>query len=575
MPDFDDIIGKRIGKCLISKRLSNGGFGYSFIGFDDEIKKERVVKISRITLDGGVGDIDALENFKREGIILARLNHPQIVSLIEQGEAFGYRYMIIDYIKGFDFTKVLSILKKRRKKLGCSWQSIIDPASAFAIVLSALSPLAYSHKVKIELPGQKVVKGLAHRDISTGNLIIGHGHEQEGYVHLIDFGIAKTNINISSTINANLIGSPIYMSPMRLKAMSRHKPEEIYWNTFQQTKHDIHSIGCFLYELLTGVPHIQTTDVASCVAQIQSPDTYKDLQETLKVRGFSRDIRDVISKSIVFPDFKKKNTPYQYSDAGEMIQDVQAIYEELAGDVPVKDLLIKLSSEIDNPGIITADSGTTRIGALSKTGKYKTGFSGKHKSTRIYLLSGAFIVAALIYAVYVLYIQLSARASVKSDYREIHTDSSYLKSTVTSAPVPMGASVKNSTNKNMDSSSIRLVYDSKRDKSSLKSKVSSKTRTIKPVTPRAAAPHKPITTAFNEVQQLIKAGNTMEAYKKVNAAIAAYDDAAFYVIQAGLLKRRNPNSNKVTELLNSARQKKSRIWTKEELLSKISDLELL
>ncbi|MFC1585827.1 protein kinase, partial [Fibrobacterota bacterium] len=112
MKDSLGLIGKKFGKCVIEKPLAKGGFGYSYLGYDAEFDRRRVIKVARIPM-GADGDEElVLDNFKREGIVLSRLNHPQIVKIMEQGEEYSYRYMIIEYISGFDLKQVIKILTK-------------------------------------------------------------------------------------------------------------------------------------------------------------------------------------------------------------------------------------------------------------------------------------------------------------------------------------------------------------------------------------------------------------------------------------------------------------------------------
>jgi serine/threonine protein kinase len=389
-----ELIGKKIGKCIVERPLAKGGFGFSYIGFDSELEKKRVIKVSQASSGSEVTSSYDLECFKREGHILARLKHPQIVSLTEQGEAFGYRYMIIEYIDGFDFSRVLRILRNKREEMSCRWSDLLDPVTALGLLASALEPLQYAHKAKISLPGEEAVQGLAHRDISTGNLMLGSGHEYQGQVYLIDFGTAKSNFNLSSTLDMAVVGSIKYMSPMRLMKKTHEALQSSCWEGFRQTQFDVHSMGCFLWELLTGGPHIiiRDNDLAQAVAEIQNPETYRELFANTRI--YDRDIQSLIRKSVVLPDLKTNRTPFQYRDASEMLKDVYDVYYRMSGRAPVHQVLAQFSREIQDPSLLDVHSrpASGRIARFSKTGKIQSGFRTRSRSRSLTLATVLLLV---------------------------------------------------------------------------------------------------------------------------------------------------------------------------------------
>ena len=191
----DQLIGVRFEKCIVEKLIGRGGYGLSYLAFDGELQEHRVIKVSQ---DSGLDESTRrrhLKTFLEEGLILSRLKHPQIVTLRGQGDKHGHRYMILDYIQGYSLRAILDAVGQRQVALGCAWQDLMDPITASALILSALYPLEYAHRANVHLPDREIF-GVAHRDISPGNLILGVKGNEKGRLVLIDFGTAKTALNV-------------------------------------------------------------------------------------------------------------------------------------------------------------------------------------------------------------------------------------------------------------------------------------------------------------------------------------------------------------------------------------------
>jgi len=343
-----DFIGKKLGNVTIEKLLHQGGYGNSYIGFDESLEKSRVIKICQQPIDTGDSGNREMEDFINEGLILSRLNHAQIVSIIEHGEAFGHRYMILNYIKGPSLVTLIQSLNGIKKEYECSWENVLDPHLALALAISCLKPLAYAHETRIELPNQEVQNGIAHRDISPSNLILGTGSELEGKVHLIDFGTAKTGVDLMKTMHAKIIGSPKYLSPMRLiRPRYEGKNETEYWKTFKQSQHDIHAMGCIFIELLTGKPFILIDrDISGCLQAIVNPQTYKDLYARIKI--YDPSIQRLIKESVLLPDVENNKGGYQYKTAKEMLEAFEKVFYRLSGFAEHEKVLVDFSRRIEN-----------------------------------------------------------------------------------------------------------------------------------------------------------------------------------------------------------------------------------
>jgi serine/threonine protein kinase len=371
----DQLIGARFEKCVVEKLIGRGGYGLTYLAFDGELQEHRVIKVSQ---DSGLDEATRrrhLKTFLEEGLILSRLKHPQIVTLRGQGDKHGHRYMILDYIQGYSLRAVLDTIGQRQVELGCSWQDLMDPVTASALVLSALYPLEYAHRANVHLPDREIF-GVAHRDISPGNLILGVKGNEKGRLVLIDFGTAKTALNENVTVDQNLVGTIPYMGKARLQ--KANSPEERalhqdFWKDFRETQHDIHAVGVLYYQLLTGRLPFYGETTPQIIVKILDRETYAQCH--LDIASAHPYASAVLRKSLVWHDF---NLPlsaqeYQYPDAAAMRPELEEVFHSLSGGRSVNDVLIALGKKLAHPETLVpieegakAKNGTASTGSLPK-----------------------------------------------------------------------------------------------------------------------------------------------------------------------------------------------------------------
>ena len=155
--------------------------------------------------------------FTRESALAAALDHPHIVRIVSSGEADGLLFLAMSYIEGSDLREVL----QREGRL--------DPERALELVAQAASGLDSAHRA-----------GLVHRDVKPGNILIGLGPDGE-HAYVCDFGLARHASSVSSlTGDRGFVGTIDYISP-----------EQIEGRTVDQ-RADVYSLGCVLFECLTG-----------------------------------------------------------------------------------------------------------------------------------------------------------------------------------------------------------------------------------------------------------------------------------------------------------------------------------
>ena len=371
----DQLIGARFEKCVVEKLIGRGGYGLTYLAFDGELQEHRVIKVSQ---DSGLDESTRrrhLKTFLEEGLILSRLKHPQIVTLRGQGDKHGHRYMILDYIQGYSLRAILDAIGQRQVELGCAWQDLMDPITASALILSALYPLEYAHRANVHLPDREIF-GVAHRDISPGNLILGVKGNEKGRLVLIDFGTAKTALNENVTVDQNLVGTIPYMGKARLQ--KANSPEERalhqeFWKDFRETQHDIHAIGVLYYQLLTGRLPLCGETTPQIIVKILDREAYAQCH--LDIASAHPYASSVFRKCLVWHDFNLpiSEQDYQYPDAASMRPEMEEVFHSLSGGRSVNDVLIALGKRMAHPESFAPvetgakpRSGTASTGSLPK-----------------------------------------------------------------------------------------------------------------------------------------------------------------------------------------------------------------
>lgn len=228
------------GRYELGELLGRGGMAEVRKGTDTRLG--RVVAVKRLRTDLA-GDATFQQRFRREAQSSASLNHPAIVAVYDTGEepapAGSHEppqpYIVMEYVAG---RTLRDILREGRKIL---------PERALEITSGVLSALDYSHRA-----------GIIHRDIKPANVML----TPSGDVKVMDFGIARAISDASSTMTqtAAVVGTAQYLSPEQARGES------------VDSRSDVYSTGCLLYELLTGrPPFVGDSPVAVAYQHVREP----------------------------------------------------------------------------------------------------------------------------------------------------------------------------------------------------------------------------------------------------------------------------------------------------------------
>ncbi len=214
--------GRLIGeRYQLGELLGRGGMAEVRKGTD--LRLGRTVAVKRLRTDLA-GDATFQARFRREAQSSASLNHPSVVAVYDTGEErstdgsdVAQPYIVMEHVAG---RTLRDILREGRKIL---------PERALEITSGVLSALDYSHRA-----------GIVHRDIKPGNVML----TPSGDVKVMDFGIARAMSDAQSTMTqtAAVVGTAQYLSPEQARGET------------VDSRSDVYSTGCLLYELLTGRP---------------------------------------------------------------------------------------------------------------------------------------------------------------------------------------------------------------------------------------------------------------------------------------------------------------------------------
>jgi eukaryotic-like serine/threonine-protein kinase len=267
------------GRYELGELIGYGGMAEVHRGRDMRLGRDVAIKVLRADL---ARDPSFLNRFRREAQAAAGLNHPSIVSVYDTGEDAGGKgttqpYIVMEYVEG---RTLRDILKTEGK---------LPPRRAMEIAADVSAALDFSHRA-----------GLVHRDVKPANVMI----TQSGAVKVMDFGIARAVADSSATVTqtANVIGTAQYLSPEQARGEA------------VDARSDVYSMGCLLYELVTGVPPFQgDSPVAVAYQHVRENAT----APSSRVPGLPRTLDSIVMKALA------KNPQNRYQSAGEMRSDLQ------------------------------------------------------------------------------------------------------------------------------------------------------------------------------------------------------------------------------------------------------------
>ncbi|MFJ8808955.1 Stk1 family PASTA domain-containing Ser/Thr kinase [Streptomyces sp. NPDC102490] len=210
----DPLVGQVLdGRYRVEARIAVGGMATVYRAVDTRLDRVLALKVMHPTL---ATDAAFVERFIREAKSVARLDHPNVVQVFDQGAEGAYVYLAMEYIAG---CTLRDVLRER---------GALRPRAALDILEPVLAALGAAHRA-----------GFVHRDMKPENVLIG----DDGRVKVADFGLVRAVDTVTST-TGSVLGTVSYLAP-----------EQIEQGT-ADPRVDVYACGVLLYEMLTGAkPH--------------------------------------------------------------------------------------------------------------------------------------------------------------------------------------------------------------------------------------------------------------------------------------------------------------------------------
>ena len=262
-------------RYALGEMIGTGGMADVYIGDDTRLNRKVAIKVLRRDL---ARDPSFVARFKKEALAAGGLNHSGIVAVYDSGDENNSPYIVMELISGQTLRQVMQ-------------QGLTPQGRALEIIEGILQALEYSHK-----------EGIVHRDIKPGNIMI----TDSGDIKVMDFGIARATDDIGATMTNtwNVVGTAQYLSP------------EQATGEMADGRSDLYSLGCLMYELLTGRPPFTgDTPVSIAYQHVSSPITPASQVKP----GLSTDIDRMLEVVL------SKDPNNRYQDATAMLADLQRV----------------------------------------------------------------------------------------------------------------------------------------------------------------------------------------------------------------------------------------------------------
>src|SRR3954451_11055289 len=264
------------GRYRLEAKLGSGGMSTVYLARDTTLDRQGAGKVMHRAMSE---QADQLQRFRQEARAVAKISHPNVVSVIDAGEDGGHPYIVFEYVEG-------ETLKQRIARIGA-----LDVQEAIAYAIEIARGLSIAHG-----------RNLVHRDIKPQNVLI----DDEGRAKLTDFGISRQLEQDGMTATGRVLGTTDYVAPEQAMGQA------------VDPRSDIYSLGVVLYEMLVGqVPFHADSQVGVAMKHVNEdlPDVQRRRPEV------SAAVALVVERSTA------KEQSERYQDVGEMTDDLETALE--------------------------------------------------------------------------------------------------------------------------------------------------------------------------------------------------------------------------------------------------------
>jgi serine/threonine-protein kinase len=199
------------GRYRVLRHLADGGMATVYVALDERLDREVALKVMRADL---AKDESFVSKFRREARSAAKLSHPNVVAVYDQGDDNGHVFLAMELVNGLTLRQVMQS------------EGPLTPRAALDIIDPVLQALGAAHSA-----------GLIHRDVKPENVIL----REDGTVKVADFGLARAIATNTSTAQTGvLLGTVAYLSPEQVE------------RGIADARSDVYAAGLLLFEMLTG-----------------------------------------------------------------------------------------------------------------------------------------------------------------------------------------------------------------------------------------------------------------------------------------------------------------------------------
>jgi serine/threonine-protein kinase len=208
----ESLVGRVLdGRYRVLSHIADGGMATVYLALDTRLEREVALKVMR---PGLASDDTFVSRFRREARSAARLSHPNVVAVFDQGEDDGSMFLAMEYVPGQTLREVMQA------------EGPLTPRAALDILEPVLQALAAAHRA-----------GIIHRDVKPENVIL----REDGTVKVADFGLARAVTTQTVTSQTGmLLGTVAYLSPEQVE------------RGIADARSDVYAAGLILFEMLTG-----------------------------------------------------------------------------------------------------------------------------------------------------------------------------------------------------------------------------------------------------------------------------------------------------------------------------------
>ena len=287
----DRLLGQTIdARYVIEKRIARGGMATVYRARDTRLDRPVALKIMYPHL---AESADFVARFRREARAAAKLTHPGVVAVYDQGSAQGSSYLVMELIKGPNLRTYL-------RSQGC-----LTVSEALKITKEILQALAAAHR-----------SGLIHRDVKPENVLL----PETGQVKVADFGLARAASEVTAATTGSILGTVAYLSP------------ETVSGTAADSRVDVYATGIMLFELLAGVPPFS----GDSPIQIAYAHVHEDVPHIKETQPWvPQPVDDLIAKLTTRDPAKRPlNGDAALELVNQTIAELDPTEMELCGDTP-------------------------------------------------------------------------------------------------------------------------------------------------------------------------------------------------------------------------------------------------